>query len=211
MRRRQLRLLLFEVLKLRLLLPYRRLRRRGCAWRFRRVLRFLLLLLLPRPNHHLVVTAAGFPNPTISLLCRLQPFPLKSHFALGPRSTSPVEFFVNLDKLISCRLLQILPLLLYFPFPGLFRNRLISSHANCSLHSPPEDRIFPLLLLLLLLLILLLLLLILLVLLLIPLLLLLLILLLLILLVLLLLVVLLGTAGIAAAHSPKQSPLSSPT
>ena len=97
------------------------------------------------------------------------------------------------------------------PFPGLFRNRLISSHANCSLHSPPEDRIFPLLLLLLLLLILLLLLLILLVLLLIPLLLLLLILLLLILLVLLLLVVLLGTAGIAAAHSPKQSPLSSPT
>ena len=41
---------------------------------------------------------------------------------------------------------------MYFPFPGLFRNKLPSSRAFCSLHSPSQNRLFPLLLLLLLLL-----------------------------------------------------------
>ena len=77
--------------------------------------------------------------------------------AFGPRSKWPVEFVVNFGKLISYRLLQILLLLLYFPFPGLFRSKLTSSGAICSLHSPPKGRIFPLLLLLLALLLLLLL------------------------------------------------------
>ena len=51
-------------------------------------------------------------------------------------------------------MLQILLLLLYFSFPGPFRNKLPSSRAFCSLHSPSQNRLFPLLLLLLLLLLL---------------------------------------------------------
>ena len=54
-------------------------------------------------------------------------------------------------------MLQILLLLLYFSFPGPFRNKLPSSRAMYSLDSPPKGRIFLLLLLLLVLLLLILL------------------------------------------------------
>ena len=51
-----------------------------------------LCLLLPCPNHHIIVTRVRAPNSAFSPLGRLQPFPQITHFVFGLQLKSAVEF-----------------------------------------------------------------------------------------------------------------------